>query len=80
MTHRFQINVAAGVLRRNKRTGRADPAIIVRDYGDPGHPYRMATRVDFPGGAVVQQAFSVWVEADQVELTGGRAGLDDPQD
>lgn len=80
MKRRFQVNVAAGVLKRNRDNARDDPAIIVRDYQAAADgQYRMAKRVDFPGGAVIQDGFSVWVEVDQVDLAGGRQGLDDPQ-
>lgn len=76
---RWQINISAPVMQRNRALGTLDPPIIVRDYQDGQPPYTMAegVRILGPSTVVVSAGGSAWIETDgPIELTGARLGLD----
>jgi hypothetical protein len=77
---KWQINVSAPVLKRNRDLGTDDPAIIVRDCsGGLGNPYTMAREVIITGPSKLCNGSgqSIWIETDgPLELLGAVTGLD----
>lgn len=76
---RYQINVSAAAIQRNRQTGGADPTIIVRDYQAPaGQEYTMARAVAILGpSTVASNGVSTWVETNaDLGLVDARPGLD----
>lgn len=83
MRFQFQINVSAPVLARNRKRQTNDRPIIVRTIGAKGgEEYQMAqgVRILDSAGHVVAElkhgSYSVWLEADRVELVEPVPGLD----
>jgi hypothetical protein len=77
---RYQINVSAPVLMRNRRHGRNDrPVIVRRCKGDVGpQPYTMCHSVRILGpSTLIHEAFSVRLETDaEIEMVDPLPGLD----
>lgn len=80
MTERWQVWVARQVLARNKRDGKTDPPIIVRDRrAEPGHEWFMAQAVHFEGGWLLhhQASGGVFFLTDgPVHFDGLKPGID----